>query len=162
MFDNGSALGGYVDGVTSFMSFEADPLSQYEWSCIYNSPSSITLNRPWSGTNSINYGYTANVTGYAVQPFMLGIRQYAWLEGQQASAVTQPSVSALFATLRSEAGIYERSVADPVAGASYYAVQPACNPMTLASMGNSVCYGGYPQPGSLAPIIVIRQSGSTR
>jgi hypothetical protein len=147
MFDNGSALGGYVDGVTSFMSFEADPLSQYEWSCIYNSPSSITLNRPWSGTNSINYGYTANVTGYAVQPFMLGIRQYAWLEGQQASAVTQPSVSALFATLRSEAGIYERSVADPVAGASYYAVQPACNPMTLASMGNSVCYGGYPPTG---------------
>ncbi|MGA2155616.1 MAG: hypothetical protein ABSH37_14470 [Bryobacteraceae bacterium] len=147
MFDNGSARGGYVDGVTSFLSFEADPMSQYEWSCIYNSPSSITLNRPWNGTNSTNSAYTSNVTGLAVQPFMLGIRQYAWLQGQQASAATQPSVSAQFATLRNAAGIYERNTFDPVAGASYYAIQAACNPITLASMGNSVCYGGYPPTG---------------
>ena len=137
----------HQDVVTSFMSSETDPMSQYEWSCIYNSPSSITLNRPWNGTNSTNYGYTSNITGLAVQPFMLGIRQYAWLQGQQASAATQPSVSAQFATLRNEAGIYERNTFDPVSGASYYAIQPACNPMTLASMGNSVCYGGYPPTG---------------
>ncbi len=119
MFDNGSALGGSVDGVASFMSFEADPMSQYEWSCIYNSPSSITLNRPWNGTNSTNYAYSANGTGFAVQPFMLGMRQYAWLQAQQAAAVTQPSVSAQFAAFRNEAGIYEHNVYDPVAGASY-------------------------------------------
>ncbi len=147
MFDNGSALGGYIDGVTSFMSFEADPMSQYEWSCIYNSSSSITLNRPWNGTNTTNYAYTSNGTGYAVQPFMLGIRQYAWLQAQQASAAAQPSVSAQFAAMRNEAGIYEHNVYDPVAGASYYLIQAACDPITLASMGNSVCYGGYPPTG---------------
>ncbi len=147
MFDNGSALGGSVDGVASFMSFEADPMSQYEWSCIYNSPSSITLNRPWNGTNSTNYAYSANGTGFAVQPFMLGIRQYAWLQAQQAAAVTQPSVSAQFAAFRNEAGIYEHNVYDPVAGASYYLIQAACDPITLASMGNSVCYGAYPPTG---------------
>jgi hypothetical protein len=140
MFDN-------QDFVTSFMSSEADPMSQDEWSCIYNSSSSITLNRPWTGTSGTNFGSTANITGFAVQPFMLGIRQYAWLQGQQASAATQPTVSSLFARLRNEAGIYQRNVFDPVAGASYYAIQPACNPMTLASMGNSVCYGGYPPTG---------------
>ena len=144
MFDSSSASG---DALTSFLSIEADPMSQYQWSCIYNSPSSITLNRPWTGTNSTNYGYSGNVTGFAVQPFMLGIRQYAWLQGQQASAVTQPAVSSRFAKLRSDAGIYERNAFDPVAGASYYAVQPACDPITLASMGNAACYGGYPPTG---------------
>jgi hypothetical protein len=147
MFDNGSALGGYVDGVTSFMSFEADPMSQYEWSCIYNSPSSITLNRPWNGSTSVNYSYTSNVTGFNILAYMLGIRQYAWVQGQQASASTQPAVSSQFATLRSKAGVYEHWVYDPVAGANYYAIQPACDPITLASMGNGVCYSGYPPTG---------------
>jgi hypothetical protein len=141
MFDNGS------DNVTSLMSIEADPMSQQQWSCIYNSPTSITLNRPWTGTNSANYGYQANITGFAVQPFMLGIRQYAWLQAQQASATTQPPLSAQFAAFRIKAGIYEHDRYDPVAGASYYGIQPACNPMTLASMGNGVCYGGYPPTG---------------
>ena len=141
MFDNGT------DYATSFMSFEADPMSQFEWSCIYHSPSSITLNRPWTGTNSLNYAYTSNVTGFAVQPFMLGIRQYAWWQGQQAAAVTQPSVSAQFADLRNKAGIYQHNVYDPAAGANYYAIQPVCKPMTLASMGNSACYSGYPPTG---------------
>jgi hypothetical protein len=122
-------------------------MSQYEWSCLYNSSSSITLNRPWTGTNSTNYAYTSNVTGFAVQPFMLGIRQYAWLQGQQASATTQPAVSSEFASLRNDAGIFEHNIYDPVSGANYYALQPACNPITLASMGNAVCYGGYPPTG---------------
>jgi len=147
MFDNGSALGGYIDAITSFMSAEADPMSQYEWSCIYNSPSSITLNRPWNGTNSTNYAYASSGTGLAVQPFMLGIRQYAFWQGQQAAAATQPSVASQFATLRNKAGIYEHKAYDPVAGASYYLIQAACDPITLASMGNSVCYGGYPPTG---------------
>ena len=97
MFDN-------ADNVTSFMSVEVDPMSQQEWSCIYNSPTSVTLNRPWTGTNSTYGAYSSNITGFAVQPFMLGIRQYAWLQAQQASAATQPSVSARFAALRNEAG----------------------------------------------------------
>jgi len=148
MFDNGNLNNPlYPDGVTSFMSIEADPMSQQEWSCIYNSPTSITLNRPWTGSDSLNYARTANVTGYATQPFMLGIRQYAWLQAQQASATTQPAVSAQFAAYRTAAGIYEHNMYDPVTGASYYAIQAACNPMTLASMGNSACYGGYPPTG---------------
>jgi len=144
MFDNSSSA---ADSVTSFLSAEADPMAQYEWSCIYHSPSSITLNRPWTGTNSKNFAYTANITGYAVQPFMLGIRQYAWLQAQHASAQTQPAVSAEFAAMRSEAGVYEHAVYDPVAGANYYGIQPACHPMTLASMGSGVCYSGTPPTG---------------
>jgi hypothetical protein len=144
MFDNGAAAG---DGVTSFMSVEADPMSQQEWSCIYNSPASITLNRPWTGSNGVNYAATGNVVGFAVQPFMLGIRQYAWLQGQQATAATRPQVSAQFAAFRNEAGIYEHGAFDPIAGANYYGIQPACNPMTAASMGNSVCYSGTPPTG---------------
>jgi hypothetical protein len=95
----------------------------------------------------LNYAYTANITGFAVQPFMLGIRQYAWLQAQQASAGTAPVVSGEFAALRLDAGNYEHSAYDPVAGANYYGIQPACNPMTLASMGNGVCYSGYPPTG---------------
>jgi hypothetical protein len=141
MFDNSSGTG---DTVTSFLSIEADPMSQYEWSCIYNSASSITLNRPWTGTSGVNFAQSLNVTGFAVQPFMLGIRQYAWLQAQQAST---GSLSAQFATLRNKAGNYEHSVYDAASGASFYAIQPACNPITLASMGQSVCYGSYPPTG---------------
>jgi len=144
MFDNSSAHG---DGVTSFMSFEGDPMAQQEWSCIYNSPTSITLNRPWTGSNGVSYGNSSNITGFAVQPFMLGIRQYAWLQAQQAAAATQPSVSAQFAALRNAAGVFEHNAYDPAAGANYYAIQPACDPITLASMGNGVCYSGYPPTG---------------
>jgi hypothetical protein len=144
MFDNGSALGGYVDGVTSFLSSEADPMSQYEWSCIYNSPSSITLNRPWTGSTGVNYAYTSNVTGFNILPYMLGIRQYAFWQGQNASS---GSVANAFRKLRIDAGIYEHSVYDPIAGANYYAIQPACDPITPASMGNSICYSGYPPTG---------------
>ena len=147
MFDNGSAQSGITDGVTSFMSTEADPMSQYEWSCIYNSPSSITLNRAWTGTNSTNYAYASNGTGLAVQPFMLGIRQYAWLQAQQASAATQPSLASQFATLRNQAGTYEHGAYDPIAGANYYLIQAACDPITPGSMGNTVCYSGYPPTG---------------
>jgi hypothetical protein len=145
MFDNSSTAG---DVLASFMSFEADPMSQYEWSCIYNSSSSITLNRPWNGTSGTNYAQTYNVNGFAVQPFMLGIRQYAWLQGQLATALTQPDVSSEFASLRTKAGVFEHNAAfDPVSGANYYAIQPACNPITLASMGDSVCYSGNPPTG---------------
>jgi len=144
MFDNSSAAG---DGVTSFQSSEADPMSQYEWSCIYNSPSSITLNRPWTGTKSTNYAYSTNITGFAVQPFMLGIRQYAWLQAKQAAAQTQAAVSAEFAAFQRKAGIYEHAAFDSVAGANYYGIQPACQPITLASMGSGVCYSGTPPTG---------------
>jgi hypothetical protein len=78
---------------------------------------------------------------------MLGIRQYGWLQGQQAAAATQPPVAAQFAAYRNEAGVYEYNVFDPVAGANFYGIQPACNPITLASMGNGVCYSGYPATG---------------
>lgn len=144
MFDNGTAHGGYVDGVTSFMSSEGDPMSQYEWSCIFNSSSSITLNRPWTGSTGVNYAYTSNVTGFNILPYMLGIRQYALWQAQNA---TSGSLAATFQNLRNKAGIYEHNVYDPVAGANYYAIQPGCDPITLASMGNSVCYSGYPPTG---------------
>ncbi|MGB7759254.1 MAG: hypothetical protein WBL61_05465 [Bryobacteraceae bacterium] len=144
MFDNGSALGGYIDGATSFMSFEADPMSQYAWSCIYNSGSSVTLNRPWTGSTGVNYAYTSNVTGFNILPYMLGIRQYALWQAQNASS---GSLAATFESLRYKAGIYEHNVYDPGAGANYYAIQPACDPITLASMGNTVCYSGYPPTG---------------
>jgi hypothetical protein len=144
IFDNSSARG---DAVTSFMSTEADPMAQQEWSCIYNSSTSITLNRPWTGSNGVNYASSSNIVGFGVQPFMLGIRQYAWLQAQQASAATQPSVSAEFAAFRNAAGNYEHDSYDPISGANYYGIQPACIPMTPASMGNGVCYSGYPPTG---------------
>ncbi len=144
MFDNSGAAG---DGVTSFLSVEADPMSQYGWSCIYNSPSSITLNRPWTGTSKANYAYSSNVTGFAVQPFMLGIRQYAWLQAEQASAETHATLSNEFAALRRAAGVYEHAAYDPVSGSNYYGIQPACQPITLASMGSGVCYSGTPPTG---------------
>jgi len=139
MFDNGT------DGLTSFMSFEADPMSQYEWSCIYNSSSSITLHRPWTGSTSVNYAYMSNVTGYNIMPFMLGIRQYAWWQAQNASGGS--SLAAIFQSFRNKAGIYEHNVYDPASGANYYAIQPGCDPITLASMGNAVCYSGNPPTG---------------
>jgi hypothetical protein len=144
MFDNRNAAGADADGVTSFMSSEGDPMSQYEWSCIYNSAASITLNRPWTGSTGVNYAYTSNVTGFNILPYMLGIRQYALWQAQNASSV---SLAASFRKLRNEAGTYEHDVYDPVAGANYYAIQPACDPITLASMGNGVCYSGYPPTG---------------
>jgi hypothetical protein len=49
------------------------------WACIYNSPTSITLNRPWDGTSGTYTGFNGNgipLAGYGQQPFMLGIKTY--------------------------------------------------------------------------------------
>jgi hypothetical protein len=52
---------------------------QKNWACIYNSPSSITLNRPWDGVSGTYTGFNGNglpLAGYGQQPFMLGIKTY--------------------------------------------------------------------------------------
>lgn len=54
---------------------------QKNWACIWNSSSSITLNRPWDASSGSYYpvnsaGYGLGLIGFGQQPFMLGIKTY--------------------------------------------------------------------------------------
>jgi hypothetical protein len=121
--------------------------AQFEksWSCILDSPTQITLHRNWDGTTNTYQAYNANVAGYAVQPYMLGIRERGWKwASQAATAAGDPTTAANLLNLRSLAAQWQYSTArDPLTDGFYYAIMPICLPISTASM--DICRGDvYP------------------
>lgn len=47
---------------------------QYNYMCVWNSSTSITLDRPWQGPNGEHRPYSGVLAGNGTQPFMLGIK----------------------------------------------------------------------------------------
>jgi hypothetical protein len=140
MVDNGSSF-------TVFMQSNDDPMGAEQWSCIRNSDSQITLNRPWDGPSGAYWSYQSIVAGIAQQPYMLGIRQAAWRWASlAASAAGNPTLAANFSSLRYAAGMWIRTTGFDSAitdGMFYGRVQSGCEPITPASMGGG-CYSASP------------------
>lgn len=83
--DSGSAT--YViendDNLTAIGAAADDARLQKNWSCTFNSSTSLTLNRPWvkaGGGSETVYMYRSNLPGRSQQPYMLGIKakQFRW------------------------------------------------------------------------------------
>lgn len=133
-----------------------DTALAHSWSCIRNSSSQITLMRPWSTSwdgPAGTYGYYSyNVAGYAQQPYMLGIRMRAWRWASlAATAAGQAALAAQLNSLRyaADAWMFSTGMDFTIAGGPYYArLQEICEPVTAASMGNSVCFSGNPPNGA--------------
>lgn len=139
-----------VDGtewLTTFMSGNTDSSNGNKaYSCKKVSSTQITLNRNWEGSTGDYYAYKANVAGLATQPFMNSKRIYAWkLASLAALATGNQTLANQFNSLRYAAASWAMSTGyDPVTKGFYYGVQPGCTPITLASMGNGVCYSATP------------------
>ncbi|MGA2184806.1 MAG: hypothetical protein ABSH47_17440 [Bryobacteraceae bacterium] len=131
-----------IDGTTNALVFAQsndDPAMAENWSCIWNSATQITLNRPWDGPSGTYHSYSANVAGRATQPFMLGVKQHGLRWGSLAAAASGNSILATnFAHLLQAAGSWERSTGfdSLVTNGFYYSrVLNLCEPITPASMG---------------------------
>jgi hypothetical protein len=88
------------DNMRSFATGNTDMADlQNNYSCIRNSATSLTLDRPWQGNTGSNYyGWIGNLSGYGQQPFYQGINAYRM--GQLAAA-TAPALATLAATYQS-------------------------------------------------------------
>ena len=66
----------WTGAMTSYGTATSDEADlKFNYACMYNSPTSLTLSGPWQGsTGSGFYGKLSNLSGYGQQPFMLGIR----------------------------------------------------------------------------------------
>ena len=136
-----------IDSTSNFLTFmrsNDDSMGAETWSCIKNSPSQITLNRPWDGPSGTYGAYSSNVVGISQMPYMLGIRQAAWRWAALAATdMGNSALAANFNGLRYAAGTWVRSTGfdSLVTHGMYYAVQAGCVPITPASMGYA---GGGP------------------
>jgi hypothetical protein len=143
--DTGS-IAWMIDSAMSALVFgqTADDATMSEnWSCIRNSATQITLNRPWDGPSGTHFSYTSNVAGKASQPYMLGIKQSGFRWGSYAaSANGNPALASDFVNLFKAAGTWEQSTGfDPITNGFYYSRgMNMCEPITPASMGNGSCY----------------------
>lgn len=98
------------------------------WACRWDSPSQITLNRPWVGTGTETVQMTRyNLVGRGVQPFMLGIKtmQMNW-----GSLIDDAATASSYAELAKGAGNWILSDGyDPLLKAiSYGRIFPQCEP----------------------------------
>ena len=113
-----------------------DPLLKENWSCTYNGPSQITLQRPWDGPtdNSRSYHlYYSNLAGYGQQTFMLG--GYKSLALKWSSLVSDPTLSHNFAALTPLAAQWVHDVGydSEIQGMSYGRIFQACEPRLFLS-----------------------------
>ena len=116
--------------LTTIATSNNDPQLAKNWACTWNSPSQITLNRPWDGpTETGAYPYSQVLAGFGQQPFMLGIHI---TQMKFASQIGDPTLSSGYAALASEAAAWIRSTGyDPVTQGMYYGrVMQACEPAT--------------------------------
>ncbi len=100
--------------------------------CTFNSSTSLSLSRPWTGTTGIAYMDRGGLTGRGQQPFLAGIKtlqmKYASLGAAGSTAANYGNLATSLATWILEKGY------DPSTGGLYYGrVFPNCEPILKAS-----------------------------
>ncbi len=123
------------DARTTIATSNDDPQLAKEWACTWNSPTQVTLNRPWDGPSESNaWAWQGVVAGYGQQPYMVGIKT---TELKLASAVADPTLSSGFATLAGQAATWVHDVGydPPTQGLHYARVYQECEPQTVPPPG---------------------------
>ncbi len=120
------------DYVTIIASGPQDPTYGTVYSCTYNSPTSITLNRPYAGNSGTAYLYRANLAGRGQQPFMAGIKALQMMYASQgANGQTAQNYKNLAAAL---GNWLIQTGYDPDTGGLHYGRGfPMCEPLLEAS-----------------------------
>lgn len=120
------------------------------WGCIWNSGTSITLNRSWDGVSTSGshtfYGYQNNLSGYGQQPFMLGIRTYgqSLLANQNVTALASYKAPYLAFQNNAAAWVWNTGM-DPVTLTTNYGVFNQSSPVTIPTVGSNFLWRS---PGS--------------
>lgn len=107
------------------------------WACTWNSPTQITLDRPWDGpteTGAHLFPYT--LAGFGQQPFMLGIKI---TQMKFASQIKGLPFAAKYGDLAAAAAKWIHDVGyDPVTQGLYYGrIYQACEPATIPPPGST-------------------------
>jgi hypothetical protein len=109
------------------------------WECIWNSGSSITLNRPWDGVNSGPlYSARFALAGYGQQPYMLGIKTM----GMRWASALDSTLSTNFGLNASRASNWIHDFGyDPLTQGIFYGrVYQVCEPTTSVPANSAFDY----------------------
>lgn len=118
--------GGDGDLMTTIGASANDPQLIYNWSCIWNHPGQITLNRPWNGPSGTAYLYKGPLAGFGQQPYMLGMKTLQMKYAGQADSTLTSDYAAMSAAA---AGWLHDTGFDPITlGLHYGRVFQACEP----------------------------------
>jgi hypothetical protein len=110
------------------------------YACIWNSPTSLTLDHPWRGANGSNYYlYTSNLAGFGQQPYMLGIKTYGMNLLANASDPALAAYANTYSTFTREAvqWIHDNGYDPASQGINYGRVFPFCEPTTTPPAGSA-------------------------
>ncbi len=122
--------------------------------CTMSSPSTITLDKPYTGNTDTSRGgsswrriTTQDVTGRGTQPFMLGITAWGLNLASSALATTNSTAASQYKTLaRAVAGFLSNEAFDPVTQGTYYGYSNFSDCVgvqeTAADPHVSLCSGG--------------------
>lgn len=119
------------DYLTTIGTSNNDLMLKENWACTWNSPSQITLNRPWDGpTEAGAYPYSYVLAGYGQQPYMLGIKITQMKFASQMTNQSYSSNYAAFATLAAD-WIHDVGYDPPTQGMNYGRIIQACEPASI-------------------------------
>lgn len=125
------------DNLSTIGTSNDDPQLTKNWSCIWNNPSQITLDRAWDGPSESNaHVYSSVLAGFGQQPFMLGIKVTQLKFGSQND---DSSISSGYAALAPLAASWIHDVGyDPVTQGMFYGrIYQACEPFTVPTPDSS-------------------------
>ena len=110
-----------------------DPVLQKNYSCIWNSDTQITLDRPWEDNTGTYVAYVANLAGYGQQPYMVGIKLNSM---EWATQVNDATISSGYQSLKPLVAAWSRQVGyDPnTKGQNYGTIFQFCSPSTATGV----------------------------
>jgi hypothetical protein len=157
------------DYLTTIGTSNNDPQLIENWACTWNSPSQITLNRPWDGpTEAGAYLYSYTLAGYGQQAYMLGIKI---TQMQFAAQIGNPAFSATYAALAAAAATWVHDVGyDPATqGMNYGRIFQACEPESVPTPNTTFSartpgcnYGLDPDSTQAARVLTAEASQALR
>jgi hypothetical protein len=157
------------DNLTTIGTSNNDPQLVKNWACTWNSPSQITLNRPWDGpTEAGAYPYSYALAGNGQQAYMLGIKI---TQMQFASQIGNPAFSAAYAAFAADAATWVHDVGyDPATqGMNYGRMFQACEPETVPTPNTTFSartpgcnYGLDPDSTQAARVLTAEASQALR
>jgi hypothetical protein len=151
MSENNSVGGGYMSSIwtTNVDTLANNQALEKAWACKYNSPISLTLNRPWDAASGSAYYISSYTVGvFNQQPFMLGVKtnQMNW-----ATKSSDPNIAAGYSAILPLVGEWYNTYgydSTNTKGTFYTTVFQACGLPTIKAGGvfNSI-HGFDPSSG---------------
>lgn len=128
VLERNSALGSDGDWLTTIGTSVNDPQLRKNWSCIWNGPNQITLNRPWDGPDGTVYLYKGVLAGFGQQPYMVGMKT---IQMKFAAQAGDPDLASSYMAMSAAAAgwVHDNGFDPATLGLHYGRVYQACEPV---------------------------------